>query len=87
MQQNDGDIGVAYCIGWVEGGKEGSSCCMGRLLLDTGPPPFLSPLSFLEQLDTVVDTFLFSLLCGMYVVVLTGLAILRLNHLRSPIMS
>ena len=28
----------AYCIGWADGGREGSNCCMGRLLLDTGPP-------------------------------------------------
>ena len=27
-----------YCIGWVDGGREGSNCCMGRLLLDIGPP-------------------------------------------------
>ena len=34
----------AYCIGWIDSGREGSSC-MVRLLLDIGPP-----LSFLEQL-------------------------------------
>ena len=28
----------AYCIGWVDGGREGSNCCMCRLLLDIGPP-------------------------------------------------
>ena len=28
-----------YCIGWVGGGREGSNCCIGRLLLDIGPPP------------------------------------------------
>ena len=22
----------AYCIGWVDSGREGSNCCMGRLL-------------------------------------------------------
>ena len=27
-----------YCICWVNGGREGSNCCMGRLLLDVGPP-------------------------------------------------
>ena len=27
-----------YCIGWVDGGREGSNCCKGRLLLDVGPP-------------------------------------------------
>ena len=27
-----------YCIGWVDGGREGSNCSMGRLLLDIGPP-------------------------------------------------
>ena len=26
------------CIGWVDSGREGSNCCMGRLLLDIGPP-------------------------------------------------
>ena len=26
------------CIGWVDGGREGSNCCMGRLLLDIGTP-------------------------------------------------
>ena len=31
----------AYCIGWVDVGREGSNCYMGRLLLDIGPP--LSP--------------------------------------------
>ena len=35
--------------GWVDGGREGSNCCMSRLLLDIGPP--LS--CHLEQLDTV----------------------------------
>ena len=42
-----------YCIGWVDGGREGSNCSMGRLLLDIGPLLFVSPLSLLEQLDTV----------------------------------
>ena len=28
----------AYCIGWVDGGREGSKCSMGKLLLDIGPP-------------------------------------------------
>ena len=28
----------AYCIGWVDVGREGSNYCMGRLLLDIGPP-------------------------------------------------
>ena len=37
-----------YCIGWVDGGREGSKYSMGRLLLD-----ILSPLFLLEQLDTV----------------------------------
>ena len=23
----------AYCIGWVDDGREGSNCCMGSLLL------------------------------------------------------
>ena len=41
-----------YCIGWVDGGREGSNCCMGRLLLDIGSP-FSLPLSHLEKLDTV----------------------------------
>ena len=27
-----------YCIGWVDGGRDGSNCCMGRLLLNIGPP-------------------------------------------------
>ena len=35
-------------IGWGDSGREGSNCCMGRLLLDIGPP-----LSLLEHLDTV----------------------------------
>ena len=38
-----------FCIGWVDGGREGSNCCMCRLLLDIGPP---LPLSLFEQLDT-----------------------------------
>ena len=51
----------AYCIGWVDVGREGSNCCKGNFLLDIGPP-----LSLLEQLDTVysfkeVDYLLFSL--------------------------
>ena len=29
-----------YCIGWVDGGREGS---MGRLLLDSGSLSHLSP--------------------------------------------
>ena len=41
------DVASAYYIGWVEGGREGSNCCMGRLLLDIGPlschlPPSLN---------------------------------------------
>ena len=36
----------------VDGSREGSNCCMGRLLLDIGPPLVL-PLTLLEQLDTV----------------------------------
>ena len=28
----------ACCIGWVDGGREGSNCCMGKLLLDIAPP-------------------------------------------------
>ena len=40
------------CIGWVDGGREGSNCGVGRLL-DIGPPLSLLPLSLLEQLDTV----------------------------------
>ena len=31
------DVPSVYCIGWVDGGREGSNCCMGRLLLDIGP--------------------------------------------------
>ena len=27
-----------YCIVRVDGGREGSNCCIGRLLLDIGPP-------------------------------------------------
>ena len=27
----------AYCVGWVDG-REGSNCCMVRLLLDIGSP-------------------------------------------------
>ena len=39
-----------YCIAWVDGGREGSHSCMGRLLLDIGPTLscHLSP-SLLEQ--------------------------------------
>ena len=29
---------VHIVIGWVDGGREGSNCCMGRLLLGIGPP-------------------------------------------------
>ena len=77
----------AYCTGWVDSGKEGSNCCMGRLLFDIGPP-----LSLHEQLNTaysfqVVDYRLLSLpfriivaMCAVYVVASTGLAISRLNH-------
>ena len=32
------DVGKSYCIGWVDGGREGSNCCIDRLLLDIGPP-------------------------------------------------
>ena len=34
-----------YCIGWVYGSREGSNCCVGRLLLDIGHRPscHLSP--------------------------------------------
>ena len=28
----------AYCIGWVDGGRKGSNCCMARLFFDIGPP-------------------------------------------------
>ena len=44
-------VGSVYCIGWADGGREGSNCCMGRLLLDIAP--FSSPLSLLEQLETI----------------------------------
>ena len=44
----NGVMECVCCIGWVDGGRGGSNCCMGRLLLDIGPP-----LSLLEQLDTV----------------------------------
>ena len=27
-----------YCIGWIDGGREGSNYLMDRLLLDIGPP-------------------------------------------------
>ena len=29
---------ITYCIGWVDGGREGNNCCMDRLLLDIDPP-------------------------------------------------
>ena len=32
------DVGECVCIGWVDGGREGSNCCMGRLLLDISLP-------------------------------------------------
>ena len=51
------DVETVYCIGWVDGGREGSNCCMGRLLVDIGPPH--SCLSLLEQLD-IVYRFLIS---------------------------
>ena len=52
-----------YCIGRIDGGREGSNYCVGRLLLDIGPS--LSS-HLLEQLDTVysfklVEYLLFSL--------------------------
>ena len=31
----------AYCIGWIDGGRERSSSCMGKLLLDIDPPLLL----------------------------------------------
>ncbi len=40
----------AYCIGWVDDGREGSNCYRGRLLLDVSS--FSCHLSFLEHLDT-----------------------------------
>ena len=52
----------ASCIGWVNGGREGSNCCMGRLL-DIGPPLscHLSPsLNSWIQYITLVDYLLFS---------------------------
>ena len=33
------DVGECiYCIGWVDSDSERHNCCMGRLLLDIGPP-------------------------------------------------
>ena len=46
MLQSDGEYG----------GREGSNCCMGRLLLNIGPPPSCH-LSHSEQLDTVYKLF------------------------------
>ena len=37
-----------YCTGWVDGSREGSNCCMDRLLLDIGPPHW-QLFSLLEQ--------------------------------------
>ena len=31
------DVGECL-VGWIDGSREGSNCCMGRLLLDIGPP-------------------------------------------------
>ena len=42
-----------YCIGWVDGGREGSNCCMGRLLLVIGSPLSL-PLCLLEQVGQYI---------------------------------
>ena len=33
------------CIGWVDGGREGSNCCVVRLYIASS---LLSPLSLLE---------------------------------------
>ena len=38
------DVGECVCTGWVEVDREGSNCCMGRLLLDIGPPLSRHPL-------------------------------------------
>ena len=43
------DMGECYCIGWVDGGKEGSNCCMGRLLLDIRPILSCHPSPFLNS--------------------------------------
>ena len=32
------DVGECVLYFRVDGGREGSNCCMGRLLLDIGPP-------------------------------------------------
>ena len=37
-----------YWIGWVDGGRDGSNC-MGRLLLDIGPPLSCYLSSFLNS--------------------------------------
>ena len=49
-----------YCIGRVDGGREGSNCCMCRLLLDISPPLscHLSPLdSWTHRALKKWDTF------------------------------
>ena len=38
QQSNGGCWECVYCIGGVDGGREGSNCCMGRLFFYIGPP-------------------------------------------------